>query len=196
MVATRVPPMTDHQTYLAYLSGRGALGALYRRHWLYPRLTTRLRGKCLDIGCGIGDMLLFRSQTVGVDVNPGAVQVCRARGAEAHLMEPDRLQFDGAAFDSALMDNVLEHIVEPRPLLAEVVRVLRPGGRLLVGVPGRRGWASDADHKVFYDEDSLSESVSAAGFTMMECFHTPLWRSSFLDRRLRQYCVYGLFLKV
>jgi hypothetical protein len=66
---------------------------------------------------------------------------------------------------------------------------------LLVGVPGRRGWASDPDHKVFYDENSLRECVSDAGFKLTECFHTPLWRSSILDRYLRQYCVYGLFVK-
>ena len=73
MVAARELPMTDHQQYLAYLQGRSALGAFYRRCWLYPRLASRLRGNCLDISCGIGDMLLFRSRTVGVDVNPGAV---------------------------------------------------------------------------------------------------------------------------
>jgi SAM-dependent methyltransferase len=196
MVIARKPPMTDHQQYLAYLRGRSALGAFYRRHWLYPRLARRLRGKCLDIGCGIGDMLLFRPQTIGVDINPGAVQACRERGAQAHVMEPDRFSFDSFTFDSALMDNVLEHIAEPRPLLVEVGRVLCPGGHLLVGVPGRRGWASDPDHKVFYDEDSLRECVSAAGFNLMESFHTPLWRASFLDRHVRQYCVYGLFVKV
>jgi SAM-dependent methyltransferase len=187
--------MTDHQQYLEYLSGRSALGASYRRHWLYPHLARRLRGRCLDIGCGIGDMLLFRAQTVGVDVNPGAVQMCRTRGAEAHVMEPDRLPFDSSAFDSALMDNVLEHIVEPRPLLLEAHRVLRPGGQLLVGVPGHCGWASDPDHKVFYDEHSLCDCVSTVGFRKLECFHTPLWRSPFMDRHLRQYCVYTLFAK-
>lgn len=187
--------MNNHEQYLEYLTGRSTLGALYRRFWLYPRVTRRLRGRCLDIGCGIGDMLLYRGQTVGVDVNPGAVEFCRARGVEAHVMEPDRLPFDDAVFDAALLDNVLEHVAEPRPLLDEARRVLCSGGRLLVGVPGRRGWASDLDHKVFYDEDSLRECVSAAGFKLTECFHTPLWRSSFLDRHVRQYCVYGAFVK-
>lgn len=184
------------EEYFRYLRGRSRIGALYRRWLLYPRLAKRLTGQCLDVGCGIGDMLAYRgSETVGVDVNRSNVAYCRARGLTAQDMDVDRLPFDDCAFDSALMDNVLEHVSEPAPLLAEVRRVLRPRGCLLIGVPGRRGWAADPDHKVFYDEDSLRECVSTAGFTLMECFHTPLWRSAFLDRHVRQYCVYGLFVK-
>ena len=182
--------------YFRYLRGRSRVGALYRQWWLYPRVAKRLRGRCLDVGCGIGDMLAYRGcETVGVDINQSNVAYCRTRGLSAQVMDVDRLPFGECEFDSVLMDNVLEHIPGPAPLLAEANRVLRRQGRLLVGVPGRRGWASDPDHKVFYDENSLRECVSASGFTLTECFHTPLWRSSFLDRHVRQYCVYGLFLK-
>jgi SAM-dependent methyltransferase len=69
-------------------------------------------------------------------------------------MTPDVLPFADASFDSVLLDNVLEHIEAPTLLLGEVRRVLVPGGRFLVGVPGQRGWESDPDHKVMYDEAS------------------------------------------
>jgi SAM-dependent methyltransferase len=187
--------MDKHNAYFVYLKRRSRLGEYYRHYWLFPRIARRLSGRALDLGCGLGDMLVYRTDTIGVDINPNTVAFCNARGVTAVVMVPDQLPFDMATFDSVLMDNVLEHIAEPGPLLSEVHRVLRPGGRLLVGVPGRRGWASDPDHKVFYDENALRECVSAAGFTLTECFHTPLWRSSSLDRYLRQYCVYGLFVK-
>jgi SAM-dependent methyltransferase len=187
--------LVDHGDYFNYLSRRSRLGAAYRRFVLYPRVVARLRGRCLDVGCGIGDMLLHRPDTIGADVNPRTVEFCRSRGAQASLMQPDQLPFDDGSFDSALMDNVLEHIAQPEALLRDVHRVLRPEGRLLVGVPGTRGWASDPDHKVLYDEVSLRDCVNVAGFTLKESFHTPLWRSSFLDRHIRQYCVYGLFVK-
>lgn len=185
--------MAEHDEYFEYLSKRSRLGALYRTHWLYPRLARRLTGRALDIGCGIGDMLMYRDNTVGVDINPRTVDFCNARGAHAVLMPPDELPFASGEFDSVLMDNVLEHIERPHQLLAETRRVLRPGGQILVGVPGRRGWASDPDHKVFYDEESLNACMAAAGFNAFERFYTPLWRSAWLDRRLRQYCLYGLF---
>ena len=185
--------MTEHNEYFEYLTHRSRLGALYRTRWLYPRLARRLKGRTLDIGCGIGDMLMYRTNTVGVDINPHTVAFCNARGASAVLMQPDALPFANGEFASVLMDNVLEHIARPESVLSEVRRVLQPSGRLLVGVPGSRGWASDPDHKVFYDEEKLRACMAAAGFGSVECFYTPLWRSAWLDRRLRQYCLYGLF---
>ncbi len=185
--------MTSHDQYFEYLRQRSRLGEIYRRHLLYPRLTRRLSGRLLDIGCGIGDMLAFRGDSVGVDVNEHTVEFCRQRGLTAQRMDPDELPFGDASFDSALMDNVLEHIAEPGPILAEARRVLRPGGRLLVGVPGVRGWASDPDHKVHYDEQSLKRLLAASGFIAQEFFHMPLFRSNWLGGHLRQYCVYGAF---
>lgn len=185
--------MTDHDQYFRYLLKRSTLGHLYRSRVLYPRLARRLCGRTLDIGCGIGDMLAFRPQTTGVDVNEHTVRYCRERGLDAYLMTPDVLPFADASFDSVLLDNVLEHIEAPTLLLGEVRRVLVPGGRFLVGVPGQRGWESDSDHKVMYDEASLRQTVAGAGFQEVETFHTPVGRSSLLSRKLRQYCLYGLF---
>lgn len=185
--------MTDYDNYFVYLSRRSRLGEIYRRAWLYPRLIRHLHGRTLDLGCGIGDLLAFRRNTIGVDINPRTVEYCRSRGVDARLMDTDRLPFEGGEFDSVLMDNVLEHIERPEPLLAEVHRVIRPGGNLLIGVPGTRGWDSDADHKVRYDERSLRAIGERSGFRHCETFHTPLWRSSWLDRRIRQYCIYASF---
>jgi SAM-dependent methyltransferase len=186
--------MTHEQDqYFEYLMRRSRLGHAYRRHVLYPRLVKRLRGRMLDVGCGIGDMLAFRPDSVGVDINERTVAYCRAHGLEAHVMQPDRLPFDAGSFDSVLLDNVLEHIAQPTPLLAEVHRVLKAGGRLLVGVPGVRGWHSDPDHKVMYDQASLVDRVCEAGFEGAEVFHTPLFRSAWLSGKVRQYCIYGAF---
>ena len=185
--------MVNHDEYFEYLNRRSRLGALYRAHWLYPKLSRRLVGKVLDIGCGIGDMLVFRPGSVGVDINPRTVELCRARGATASLMAADMLPFDDAQFDSALMDNVLEHIEDPTSILVEAKRVLRTRGRLLVGVPGSKGWSHDADHKVRYDVSLLVKTVTAAGFVHDETFHTPLWKSDWLDRNIKQYCIYGSF---
>ena len=184
--------MTDHEAYFAYLKRRSRLALLYRRSFLYPRLCRHLKGEALDVGCGMGDMLAFRPRTVGVDVNPHAVAFCRQRGLNAVSMEPDRLPFDAARCDSATLDNVLEHLDEPRPLLSEIYRVLKPGGVLVVGVPGRRGYDWDADHKVFYDEAALRSTLQGAGFSTRSVFHVP-WHSEVLSSRLRQYCLYASF---
>lgn len=186
--------MDDRQAYFEYLKERSRLALAYRRWWLYPRLCRHLSGKVLDVGCGIGDMLGFRPNTVGVDINTGTVGFCRQRGLDARLMEPDSLPFPDASFDGAICDNVLEHIAVPAALLAEIRRVLTPNARFVVGVPGRRGYDHDPDHKVFYDEATLVATLAMSGFTCIVIFHVP-FRCAWLDRNVRQYCVYAVFTR-
>ena len=142
----------------------------------------------LDVGCGIGD----RSGTVGTDINSRAVAWCRDNGYRAELMMLDTLPFKIAVFDGVVLDSVLEHIVSLEPLLAEVRRVLRPGARVMIGVPGSKGYASDPDHKVFYDKALLVAVMAAEEFTVEELLPMPL-KSSLLDAHMRQYCLYGVF---
>jgi len=184
--------LAEHEAYYRYLSRRRVSGLLYRRLHLYPRICRRLRGKVLDVGCGIGDLLLYRPNTVGVDVNPLLVEHCRRRGAEAHLSQPDRLPFRDRTFDGVLMDNVLEHLSDPAPILGEIGRVLVPQGTVVVGVPGVKGYQRDSDHKHFYGQESLVRCLGASGFTLKELFFAP-FRSRYLDRALSQYCIYGVF---
>lgn len=185
--------MSDLQDqYFNYLQSRSRLGLAYRNLVLYPRLCRHLHGRALDVGCGIGDLLRFRPETHGVDINPRTVAWCNQNGLKASLMEPDCLPFSASDFDSAILDNVLEHIEHPSALLAEVHRVVKPGGTFLVGVPGRKGYACDADHKVFYDSERLTAVVTQAGFVRRGIFNTP-FRSSVLDRHLALYCLYGVF---
>jgi len=185
----------DFETYHNYLKGRSSLGYMYRRYWLYPMLSHHLSGTVLDIGCGIGDMLSFRPDTVGVDINPLNVQDCLARGLDARPMQPDSLPFADGTFQGAILDNVLEHITNPTALLAEAHRILAPGGTLICGVPGEKGYASDSDHKVFYSEAALVERLAQAGFTSRVVLHAPVNLPN-LSRFMRQYCLYGVFTRI
>ena len=184
--------MMANEDYYEYLKQRSRFGLRYRRHWLYPRLGRYVNGRTLDVGCGIGDFLRFRPGTVGADINPSAVEWCQRQGLDAHLMLPDQLPFDDGTFDCVVLDNVLEHLSAPEPLLREMRRVLRPCGTVVVGVPGKRGYASDPDHKVYYDETGLVSTMGAARFGRRALFHAP-FRFELLNARMRQYCVYGVF---
>ena len=189
------PPARDpDREYFDYLRSRGVVGYLYRNYWLYPRLSRNLSGRVLDVGCGIGDFLKFRPGTVGVDVNPYAVEWCRKLGLDARMMDPNRLPFEDASFDCVVLDNVLEHISDPSMIIREITRVLADKGCLLVGVPGVRGYACDPDHKVFYDETALDAVMTVAGFVKKKVFFTP-FRSVWLDNNLPQYCLYGVYAR-
>lgn len=183
--------MTNYQQYFEYLQSRSFMGEVYRKYYLYPKLGHYLKGRLLDVGCGIGDMLVFRPDSIGVDINEFNVQYCKERGCEAYEMPVDELPFEDGSFDSVLLDNVLEHLADPISLLTEVKRVMRSDAVFVIGVPGLKGQASDPDHKVFYDENSLNILAEKLGFKVNVMLHFPLWKSDFLSKKVRQYCVYS-----
>ena len=187
--------MSEFESYYSYLKTRSLIGFLYRRYWLYPRLAKHLHGASLDVGCGLGDMLKFNRGMMGVDINPLLVEYCKNLGLNAILMQQDQLSFSDKSFDSVLLDNVLEHLTTPEKLLKEINRVLNTNGILVVGVPGHRGWLSDPDHKIFYDEVTMKECIEKLGFQWLCFFYAPTFKSHLMSKRLRQYCIYGIFLR-
>lgn len=98
-------------------------------------LATLLNGDLLDIGCGRKPYkTLFTVKTyLGLDIeNPGHSHV----GEEVDVFYDGKtFPFEGNSFDSALCNQVLEHVFNPDEFLSEIHRVLRPGGKLLLTVP-------------------------------------------------------------
>jgi len=98
-----------------------------------PRLAPL--GSVLDLGCGAGDSVeQFRNVNpsvdwVGVDVERSP-EVAGRRRTDASFVTFDgvTLPFSDDSFDAVYCKQVLEHVRAPAPLLAEVARVLRPGG--------------------------------------------------------------------
>ena len=93
--------------------------------------------RVMDLGCGAGDSVdLFRSvdpevSWVGVDIEDSPEVSGRTRvDAEFLTFDGRRLPFDDGSFELVYCKQVLEHVEHPRELLAEVARVLAPGGHL------------------------------------------------------------------
>jgi len=95
-------------------------------------------GRVLDVGCGTGALLALLPETyerVGVDVSDSMLEVARRRGLEVRCASSERLPFEADSFDLVTTFAVLHHLIEPdvvRRSLEEMVRVTRPGGRMLV----------------------------------------------------------------
>lgn len=181
-----------YSEYHNYLKVRTLKSKLYRKYILYPKLGKCMNGLGLDLGAGIGEFLAFRAATKGVDINAENVAFCKAQGLDCRLMEEDVLPFQDDEFDSLIMDNVLEHIAEPLPLLAEVDRVLKKDGILIVAVPGVLGFKADPDHKIFYSREDLVSTFVNRGYLVEKIFSMP-FECAWLDSRITQYCYYGVF---
>lgn len=94
----------------------------------------RRRCRVLEIGCGDGELaaalLQRRCSVVAIDQDPEAVTVARRRGVDARRAHwPD---FGDGLFDAILFTRSLHHVEDLKAAVAQAVRQLRPGGRLLV----------------------------------------------------------------
>ena len=184
----------DFEKYHNYLKNKSFLGSIYRKYLLFPKLCSELHGKVLDIGCGTGEFCQFRSDTDGADINPLNVEWLIKLGRKGFLIENNRLPLGNASYDGAVLDNVLEHIADPGKLIEEAYRILKPDGILLIGVPGRQGFFGEVDHKIFYDEALLISTIEKHNFVKIKSFNTP-FRSEYLDKKMKQYCLYTVFRK-
>ncbi len=175
----------------------------------YDRLGVRPGDRLLDLGCGFGrhafEAARRGARVVGLDA--GADEVARVRdtfgamvhagelapAAQAGAVQGDalRLPFADGTFDRVIASEVLEHIPDDTASMAELARVLRPGGTMAVTVP-RCGpemvnWAlSDAYHDVpgghvrIYRRSVLAARLSSVGLVPTGShhahgLHSPYW---------------------
>lgn len=101
------------------------------------------RQKILDTACGNGWLAsLYRAEheVVAIDIADANLQRLRALGITAikHDLEQP-LPFGDGVFDTVVCSEILEHLFRPDLLLREVMRVLKPGGRVIVTVPNLHG---------------------------------------------------------
>jgi ubiquinone/menaquinone biosynthesis C-methylase UbiE len=119
-------------------------------------LLARARGRVLELGAGTGANVELYPQAAAelvlVEPDPHMTKRLRAKlgelGRSAEVVEApaERLPFDDSSFDTAVVTLVLCTVPDPEAALAEVARVLEPGGRLLfiehvrAGEPGLARW--------------------------------------------------------
>jgi len=119
-----------------WYAGQRDVAAALLEPWARGKSGLRL----LDTGSGTGFNLVALSRlgsAVGVDLSPEAIRFCRERGVRAVRGSVLQLPFEDAAFDAVTSFDVIYHdwVPDDQAAVAEMARVLRPGGVLLVRVP-------------------------------------------------------------
>ncbi len=109
------------------------------RRWLRRVAADGGAGRLLDVGCGPGSFLVVAREmcwdAAGCDVAPAAVRAARAAGLDVRRGSPEQLEPPPRRLDLITAWDVIEHLEDPRVVLAAAARMLRPGGALLAEVP-------------------------------------------------------------
>jgi ubiquinone/menaquinone biosynthesis C-methylase UbiE len=116
-----------------------------RLGWIERCAAPLAKRRVLDCGCGAGEyvraLLARGADAWGVEFDEKKLAGGAARdpalAARLSVGDLESLAFPDQSFDTALLNEVLEHVPDDRAALAEVRRVLRPGGRLIVLSPTR-----------------------------------------------------------
>lgn len=92
-------------------------------------------------GCGLGayaaHLLEDTPHVYAFDIEPERAAVTHERVPNTHVAAAEAVPYAGGAFDLVLSHEVVEHVADDRAALAEMVRVLRPGGRAVIFCPNR-----------------------------------------------------------
>ncbi len=103
-------------------------------------------GLLLDVGCGDGTLALLVARgfdaVYGVELSVGAARRAASRGMIVAVADLDRalLPYQDCSVDLVTCLDVIEHVLDPRHLLRQIARVLRPGGHCIVSTPNVRYW--------------------------------------------------------
>lgn len=117
------------------------------------------KGRVLDIGCGAGRHSLYLQQkgfdVTGIDISPGAVEVCQLRGLKKALVRPitEVDKFEPGAFDTVLMlghnFGLLGSAQGAKRILKKLSRITSPGARIIAGTLNPYK-TSDPDHLQYH----------------------------------------------
>ena len=101
----------------------------------------RLQGRILVDGCGVGmyvqHLIPIAGEVIGLDIELPRVKDTFVYTSKVCCGAGEHLPFDGKCFDLVLSHEVLEHVEDDQKAIREMVRVLGPGGRLVLFCPNR-----------------------------------------------------------
>lgn len=122
-------------------------------------------GVLLDLGCGFAPLYgLYKKYSSSVTLVDWGNSLHQNQFLDFEMDLNKKLMFENNQFDTVLLTDVLEHIYEPKQLLAEIYRILKPDGKLILGVPFLY-WIHEQPHDYYrYTEFALKKMIEDENF--------------------------------
>ncbi len=145
-------------------------------------MAKELRGKILDFGAGVGNLtrrLVAMKRFNQVSATDIMVSPADLRGTVEWIVHDLNTTFPGheSAFDVVVASEVIEHLENPRFVMREIYRILRPGGTVLVSTPNNESWRSllaltvRGHHVAFGDSSYPAHIVALLRRDLSRIFH-------------------------
>ena len=141
------PTTSPTQDYDNYYSAENLTVAAFIQKHLDEIVATfepyRKNNRLLDVGCGAGAFLEAAARggwdAIGIEVSQTAAAHLRKQGFEVFCGELEKANHPDGHFDVVIASEVFEHVRDPKAMIGEIARVLRPGGLLWATTPHGRG---------------------------------------------------------
>jgi SAM-dependent methyltransferase len=177
--------------YVPYARGEQQLSRWKQWNQQYEmrRRTSRIgryqpqTGTLLDIGCATGSFIVAMRelgwQVQGVELSRYAAEYARQQqGLTVHTGTVESAEFPAQQFDVVTMWDVLEHVLDPKQTLAEVGRILKPNGLLVLSLPNPDCWEAKLfkgywvgwdrpRHLHIFSQPVLGRYLDDAGFDLL-----------------------------
>lgn len=112
----------------------------------------RIHGRLLENGCGVGLYLEYLDplgcETVGLEFDISRAQEAKNKSANVIGGAGENLPFPAESYDLILSNEVIEHVIDDSKAIQEMIRVLVPGGRLILFCPNR--WYPFETHGIYW----------------------------------------------
>lgn len=132
-------PWLDHFCLLAPIYDRVITTVQPERLRALLRLSTLPQGELLDVGGGTGRVAQtlagYVGRTIVLDESPGMLQQAKDKGLLTTCAQAERLPFPDNTIPHILMVDAFHHMTDQTQTVAELLRVLAPGGRLVIEEP-------------------------------------------------------------
>ena len=173
--------------------------------------------RLLDIGCGTGILLdearKMGWETCGVEVSKWAAQYAKEKfNLKIHNTTLEEVKFSACSFDVVIMQDVIEHLVNPRQALTKVRKILKPDGILYINTPDIKSissrllktkwWGMNSFHLYYFSKKSLDRLLVKSGFRAIKysryvrTFTVRYWLERFADYNKLIYRFFSFITRI